>query len=80
MHHPAIVPIDAVRNAIYLDVMAQAVVSGYDLRALAKDCEPVFVITEPLDLSIDPHARAFHAILLKTQAPDLERVCVAAIA
>ena len=74
MYHATVIPIDGMRYPVHLDTVSQSLNGGDDVEASAERGEPIFKLTEVVDMDIDVGSVHFHTVALEVEATDLKRV------
>ena len=78
--HAAIVPVNAMQNAIHLDSVSRPLGYGDDVETPPEGGKPVFKLAEALDVGVDVRPILIDTVLLGPKPMGLEQVRVPAIA
>ena len=76
VHYATVIPIDGMRHAVHFDTVSQSLNGGDDMEAPAERGEPVFKLTQAVDLDIDAGSVHFNTVAVEVDAEDLQGVGV----
>ncbi len=74
VYHATVIPIDGMGNAVHFDTISQSLNRGDNVEAPSERSEPIFELTQAVDVDIDAGSIHFDTVAVKVEATDLERV------